>query len=223
MKERLTELVKENESLQLEIAKLKQTEQLAQRQTQTLCRVLSGLAMELTHLAEKVKQEVQQSTVVEERDRIAQELHNSLGHLQEVPILNNTYPFNHALDMANAEPSTTQGYLLQDIPWEESTEKIRLIHQDYTQLKLGIQEKMVANVLATEPKSLEKPPLGLLELTPKEREVLRMVTSGANNKEIARALCLSEGTVRNYISRILRQLNVRDRTQAPLVANTFLG
>lgn len=52
-----------------------------------------------------------------------------------------------------------------------------------------------------------------VELSKKELEVMEQVANGLNNKEIAANLCLSEGTVRNYISTILEKLQLRDRTQ----------
>ena len=52
-----------------------------------------------------------------------------------------------------------------------------------------------------------------VELSKKELEVMEQVANGLNNKEIAATLCLSEGTVRNYISTILEKLELRDRTQ----------
>ena len=51
------------------------------------------------------------------------------------------------------------------------------------------------------------------QLTDKEAEIIVMVGRGLNNKEIAQALYLSEGTVRNYLSEILDKLDLRDRTQ----------
>lgn len=51
------------------------------------------------------------------------------------------------------------------------------------------------------------------QLTEKEYDIIRFVADGKNNKEIAAALFLSEGTVRNYISNILLKLDLRDRTQ----------
>lgn len=50
-------------------------------------------------------------------------------------------------------------------------------------------------------------------LTSKEYEIIRLVADGLNNKEIAAAVFLGEGTVRNYISTILEKLELRDRTQ----------
>ena len=49
-------------------------------------------------------------------------------------------------------------------------------------------------------------------ITPQEREIIEEVASGLSNKEIADKLFLSEGTVRNYLSNILRKLELRDRT-----------
>lgn len=51
------------------------------------------------------------------------------------------------------------------------------------------------------------------ELTDREMSIVEQVAEGFNNKEIAEALFLSEGTVRNYISTILEKLDLRDRTQ----------
>ncbi len=50
-------------------------------------------------------------------------------------------------------------------------------------------------------------------ITDKEMDIIKQVAEGLNNKEIAEALFLSEGTVRNYLSTILEKLELRDRTQ----------
>ena len=55
--------------------------------------------------------------------------------------------------------------------------------------------------------------LDKFDITEKEMEIIKQVAEGLNNKEIAEALFLSEGTVRNYLSTILEKLNLRDRTQ----------
>ncbi|MEJ7815526.1 MAG: response regulator transcription factor, partial [Rubrobacter sp.] len=56
------------------------------------------------------------------------------------------------------------------------------------------------------------------ELTCGYLEVLRLVASGASNREIAKKLYITEGTVKNHISSVLRKLGFRDRTQAALYA-----
>lgn len=58
----------------------------------------------------------------------------------------------------------------------------------------------------------------VMPLSPREREILRLVSTGASNKEIADRLCLAEGTVKNHVTNILVKLDVRDRTQAALRA-----
>ncbi|MBP5976378.1 response regulator transcription factor [Brasilonema sp. CT11] len=117
-----------------------------------------------------------------------------------------------------------KGYLLKDTPLEELAEAVRSIHKGHTQFGPGIIEKIIANTPLTEPPadSQELPP-GFTELTPREKQVLRMIAVGSSNREIAQELFLSEGTVRNHISHILTRLNLRDRTQAAILANTFLS
>ena len=53
-------------------------------------------------------------------------------------------------------------------------------------------------------------------LSDRELEILRLVATGASNKEIAAALVIAEGTVKNHVTNILGKLGVRDRTQAAL-------
>jgi DNA-binding NarL/FixJ family response regulator len=129
--------------------------------------------------------------------------------------------FNDSHYVAQALRFGAKGYLLKDTPAEELAKAIRSIHQGYTQFGPGIFEKMIAQVQTSQPEKQQEPPPGLKELTAREREVLRMIADGASNKEIASALFLSEGTVRNHISHILTRLNLRDRTQAAIVANSF--
>ncbi len=107
------------------------------------------------------------------------------------------------------------GYLLKDTPSEEVAQAIRAVHRGYAQFGPGILQKMVV----AQPASLkpEIPP-GFDELTPREREVLALIGQGANNREIAETLFLSEGTVKNHVTNILGRLGLRDRTQAALLA-----
>jgi DNA-binding NarL/FixJ family response regulator len=130
--------------------------------------------------------------------------------------------FDDAKYIAEALRFGAKGYLLKDTPSEELAEAIRSIHRGYTQFGPGILEKMIAHVPNNDPSAEDLPP-GFTELTVRERDVLKMIAKGASNREIAQALFLSEGTVRNHISHILTRLNLRDRTQAAIIANSFLG
>ncbi|MEV8531457.1 response regulator transcription factor [Streptomyces sp. NPDC051211] len=111
--------------------------------------------------------------------------------------------------------SGASGYLLKDLPPAELADAVRLSHAGVTQLDPAAAARLVA--------ALDRP-AGTTggaaggALTSREAEVLRLVARGATNREIAARLFLSEGTVKNHISRILGRLGLRDRTQAAIYA-----
>jgi DNA-binding NarL/FixJ family response regulator len=115
------------------------------------------------------------------------------------------------------------GYLLKDTPSEELAVAIRAVYKGYTQLGPGIVKKLVNQFSRVTPTQSPPVPPSLSELTPREKEVLRLIAIGANNREISQQLYISEGTVKNHVTNILNRLNLRDRTQAAIVAHTFLG
>jgi DNA-binding NarL/FixJ family response regulator len=110
-----------------------------------------------------------------------------------------------------------KGYLLKDTPLEELASALRAVQKGYTQLGPGLFQKFLAK-----PTTSELPP-ALTQLTPREKEVLFLIAKGASNREIAEQLYISERTVKAHITSILSQLNLRDRTQAAILANSFLG
>lgn len=115
-----------------------------------------------------------------------------------------------------------KGYLLKDVSVEELTLAIRAVYKGYTQFSPGVFEKAIGKFTTPAiPQPSQLPP-ELAELTQREREVLRLIAAGANNREIAACLYVAEQTVKNYVTNILNRLNLRDRTQAAILANTFL-
>ena len=115
-----------------------------------------------------------------------------------------------------------KGYLLKDSHSDDLADAIRAVHKGYTQMGPGLLEKAIAApapVVAAAPIVL---PPELAGLTAREREVLCLIAAGASNREIAEALYISERTVKNHITSILSQLNLRDRTQAAMFASGFL-
>lgn len=110
------------------------------------------------------------------------------------------------------------GYLLKDTPPEELAQAIRAVHKGFTQLGPGLGKKVIAQIPAPTP----EPPPEWLELTPREQEIMRLIATGASNREIAQMLYISEKTVKNHVTSILHRLNLRDRTQVAIFANSFL-
>ncbi|MCX5358447.1 response regulator transcription factor [Streptomyces sp. NBC_00124] len=106
------------------------------------------------------------------------------------------------------------GYLLKDLPAEELAQAIRLAHAGVTQLDSSVAARLAAAL----PHAAPDPPAVAPALSPREIDILRLVARGRTNREIAAQLYLSEGTVKNHISRILSRLALRDRTQAALRA-----
>ncbi len=82
-------------------------------------------------------------------------------------------------------------------------------------------------LLLTEPAAAPPPPMSTIDpqiistLTPRQCDVLRLLGKGQANKEIARALDISEGTVKIHLAAIFRLLDVRNRTEAVLKASSL--
>jgi DNA-binding NarL/FixJ family response regulator len=109
-----------------------------------------------------------------------------------------------------------RGYLLKDVSLAKLTEAIRLVAGGGTMISPVVTERLLRG-LTSAPLS-SSIDYGAEELTTRETEILRLMTGGYSNREIASALDLSEGTVKNYVSNILGKLGVRDRTRAVLKA-----
>lgn len=108
-----------------------------------------------------------------------------------------------------------KGYLLKDVSLKQLTEAVRTLAQGGTLVKPAITERVLRGLSRLEPTAGN---WICEQLTERETEVLRMMAGGYSNKEIAKALFLAEGTVKNHISHILAKMGVRDRTRAVLKA-----
>ena len=111
------------------------------------------------------------------------------------------------------------GYLLKDVASDRLAEAIRCAARGESFLQPSVAAKVVAEYtrLADAPHARERANQALVEpLSDRELEILRLVATGASNKEIAAALVIAEGTVKNHVTNILGKLGVRDRTQAAL-------
>ena len=126
--------------------------------------------------------------------------------------------------IAQAMSVGASGYLLKDTPSEELAIAIRSVAKGYSQFGPGIMQKMLGTFpQKSENNDSDRPaiPTEIADLTPREREVLIEIGKGASNREIAERLYLSEGTVKNHVTSILGRLNLRDRTQAALLAQSL--
>jgi two-component system, NarL family, response regulator LiaR len=119
------------------------------------------------------------------------------------------------LDDQRVVPAIRAGatsYLLKDVAAPDLVRAIRGARADQAQLHPEVARRLMQQV--TSPR---KPDAGA-QLTEREREVLRLLAEGRSNKEIARALVVSERTVKGHVSNILGKLGLQDRTQAALYA-----
>jgi DNA-binding NarL/FixJ family response regulator len=108
------------------------------------------------------------------------------------------------------------GYLLKNLPAGDLANAVRLAHAGVAQFDTSVTGHLAA-ALAAHSTGQDRPP-PTTELTAREIDILRLVAAGSKNREIAARLYLSEGTVKNHMSRILTRLGLRDRTQAALYA-----
>jgi DNA-binding NarL/FixJ family response regulator len=121
-------------------------------------------------------------------------------------------------DVFDALRAGAVGYLLKDTPSDKLVEAIRAAARGESFLQPSIAAKVVAEfsrLSRPRPASAAALPEPLSD---REQEVLCQLGRGKSNKEIAAALNLAEGTVKNHITNILIKLNVQDRTQAALKA-----
>lgn len=113
------------------------------------------------------------------------------------------------------------GYLLKDVSSEKLFEAIRAADRGEYFLLPSITAKVMAEfsrlsrIAPSNGETLAEP------LSPRELEILRLVATGASNRDIADTLVIAEGTVKNHLTNILGKLAVKDRMQAVLKAKEF--
>ncbi len=109
-----------------------------------------------------------------------------------------------------------KGYLLKDVSLAKLTDAIRLVAGGGSMINPIVTDRLLQGL-----KNAPLPPddgYTAEVLTTREAEIIRLMTGGYSNREIASAICISEGTVKNHVSNILSKLGVRDRTRAVLKA-----
>jgi DNA-binding NarL/FixJ family response regulator len=109
------------------------------------------------------------------------------------------------------------GFLLKDVGPEQLTEAIRVVAQGEALLAPTVTRRLIDELVRGGRRRL-RPPAALDELTPRELEVLELVSQGLSNAEIAELLTVEETTVKTHVSRLLAKLGLRDRVQAVVLA-----
>jgi DNA-binding NarL/FixJ family response regulator len=122
--------------------------------------------------------------------------------------------FDDQDSIVEAMRAGARGYLLKDRPSKDLADAIRTACTGVVQFDPAAAASLTAALGAG---GSERPPLSD-RLSDREIEVLRLLGAGSSNREIAARLYLSEGTVKNHVSRILTRLGLRDRTQAAIYA-----
>ncbi|EFM49338.1 MAG: LuxR C-terminal-related transcriptional regulator [Corynebacterium matruchotii] len=110
-------------------------------------------------------------------------------------------------DILGAIEAGALGYLLKDAPPEELLAAVRSAAEGDSTLSPTVANRLMTRVRT--PRT---------SLTPRELEVLKLVASGSSNREIGRALLLSEATVKSHLVHIYDKLGVRSRTSAVAAA-----
>ena len=128
--------------------------------------------------------------------------------------------FDQEDDVFDALRAGASGYVLKNTPSAQLVEAIKIVASGHTYLQPSVATQVVAEFNRLSQSSsltTEERRLGSL-LSRREEEILRHLVRGMSNKEIAATLCLTEGTVKNHMTRILDKLQVQDRTGAALRA-----
>jgi DNA-binding NarL/FixJ family response regulator len=115
------------------------------------------------------------------------------------------------------------GYLLKDASHDELMSTLRKVEAGQAQIAPSVTRKLVREFASMrqakpEPAPPQPTPGRPPELSPREYEVLSLLVRGYNNRQIAAELFIDETTVKTHLHRIFEKLQVRDRTQAAIMA-----
>ena len=120
-----------------------------------------------------------------------------------------------------------QGYLLKDVTEQELLETIRALRRGESRLTPQIARKVMdqfrrmasaSDYASSSESTAKKSEAGHETLNDKEEKILRLITDGMSNRQIAAAMFLAEGTVKNYVSRIMEKLHANTRTALAVIS-----
>jgi len=109
------------------------------------------------------------------------------------------------------------GFLLKDAPADQLASAVRIVAGGDALIDPSVTRRLLSRFVDAAREPVAAPP-ELDVLTPRERDVLRLIAGGLSNTEIALDLIIEESTVKTHVGRILAKLGLRDRVQAVAVA-----
>jgi DNA-binding NarL/FixJ family response regulator len=119
--------------------------------------------------------------------------------------------FDDEETITEAMQSCADGYILKEMTGEKIINAIQAVYNGMNIFSQNAYKRVNKSITPTVDTSV-------YNLTEKEKNLLKLIADGCDNKEIAAKLFISDGTVRNNISKLLDKLNLRDRTQLAVFA-----
>lgn len=120
-------------------------------------------------------------------------------------------------DVLSALGAGVHGYVVKASPDAEVLAAIEHVRRG----QVYVPPQLASPAAAEPPPTSDPPPAAFDGLTPRQKDVLRLLAKGKSNKEIARELDLAEGTVKIHLAAVLRFLKARNRTEAAVLAARF--
>jgi DNA-binding NarL/FixJ family response regulator len=109
------------------------------------------------------------------------------------------------------------GFLLKDVPPERLVDAVKVVASGDALLDPSVTRAVIEEFVRRPPAG-PRPGTELEHLTERELEVLKLLTRGQSNAEIAQTLVVSDATVKTHVAHVLMKLGVRDRVQAVIYA-----
>ena len=121
-------------------------------------------------------------------------------------------------DLYEAIKAGATGYLLKEISTDEVATAIRAVADGQSQISPSMAAKLLTEFKSMIQRSDERRLVPAPRLTERVLEVLKLVATGMNNRDIAKELFISENTVKNHVRNILEKLQIHSRMEAVMIA-----
>jgi two-component system, NarL family, nitrate/nitrite response regulator NarL len=150
-----------------------------------------------------------------------------LNGLEATKIIKEKYPFikviilsvsDHIEDLFTAIQYGAQGYLLKNMDPDDWLQYLRSIVEGSDTAARGLASKLLYQFRERDVQNIPS----ISSLTPREKEILQLVSKGLTNKQIADYLFISENTVKNHIKNLLQKLNLENRVQLASYALKYI-